>query len=452
MKREMIPLTQLLLSDDNPRLNIYDNTDILKEMVIDQQDKIYELAEDILEYGLSPLDIWAVYPTGNNFYKVAEGNRRLTSLVLLNNPELIKDIDPRIYSRIKSLLSKSKNSSPNNIECVIYDSIENKDLQHWLQLRHLGLNRGRGVDAWDSVQKARYEQKIYGVSALLDFWNEIIDRKILTQHQVASISKTNWERILNKKGRDYLGLVKNQKNYIIPNSNIDIFTIKIRKIAEKLSNQTVGLIYDNDRIQDFLNEVDEEIFGKKTPDVYESESELELEETSIESVSHTPVKLVVIEESVEIKSSNGDSSGSTKKDIFTNCKTIIPYSYPLKSSNIRINKIIIELKKLDVDEYPNACGALLRLLFELSAKHYIERLFGNDSTESDFLSVITAASNELIKNKKLNKNEHSSLSVEKDTLRLLFNGYMHATSGYPSSTALKGFFKSHHNFISLCLE
>lgn len=37
---------------------------------------------------------------------------------------------------------------------------------------------------------------------------------------------------------------------------------------------------------------------------------------------------------------------------------------------MRINQIIRELKALDVDLYPNACGTLLRTLFELSAKYY----------------------------------------------------------------------------------
>lgn len=471
MKREYIKLSKLILSDDNPRLELYDNTiDILREMLSDQQDKLFTLAEDILINGLSPLDLWAVYPADNHKFKVAEGNRRLSAIMILNNIELIKDIDPRIYRRFLNLLNSSTTTPPQEIECVIFEKWDDPKLQHWIQLRHLGLNRGKGIDAWDSVQKSRYEQSLFGVNALIDFWQELIDKDILTEMQISSISKTNWIRILNLKGRTYLGLGKNKTNYLIPRDkkNYVLFTERIKKIAEMLANQTVGIVYDNEKIIAFLNEVNIALYGvpiKERPNNHSDQLDLPLNDVtdnpplSISPYTTPPQptdeRSEALSDSTKIDKPKSYPfiSNVPPRDLFNNCKTVIPYSYPIRSSNHRINIIIRELKSLEVDKFQNACGSLCRLLFELSAKHYIEINISNkDETETEFMDALSQASNHLIKTGKITKATHSALSRDKDNLRLLFNGYMHKTNMYPSSSTIKNLFKAHKEFIERCLE
>ena len=117
---------------------------------------------------------------------------------------------------------------------------------------------------------------------------------------------------------------------------------------------------------------------------------------------------------------------------------------------MRVNKIINELKRLDADEYPNACGTLLRVLFELSAKSFLERLDGQDHTREDFKQVIKHVANLLQNQGRISNSQHSAISADVGILREIFNGYMHDTDGYPSSESLKNFFKSHHTFIEEC--
>lgn len=87
------------------------------------------------------------------------------------------------------------------------------------------------------------------------------------------------------------------------------------------------------------------------------------------------------------------------------------------SSNVRLNKIINELKKLNVDEYPNACGTLLKNLFELSAKVFLENLDGTDHTTTQFEQAIRKAANELRKEGNINNNQHSAILSNIDNLR-----------------------------------
>ena len=39
-----------------------------------------------------------------------------------------------------------------------------------------------------------------------------------------------------------------------------------------------------------------------------------------------------------------------------------------------------------------------------------------------------------------------------DDLRMIFNGYMHDTDGYPNGMALRNIFKVHKKFIEECIK
>ena len=64
MERRTIPVDTLLLSDGNPRLDpSLGEDEAIRNMVLDQNDKLFELASDIVEHGLNPLDTIGVFPS-----------------------------------------------------------------------------------------------------------------------------------------------------------------------------------------------------------------------------------------------------------------------------------------------------------------------------------------------------------------------------------------------------
>ena len=95
---------------------------------------------------------------------------------------------------------------------------------------------------------------------------------------------------------------------------------------------------------------------------------------------------------------------------------------------------------------------MLRTLFELSAKVYLEKQNGGDYTRVEFASAISQAANGLRQERRINNSQHSAICSDIDNLRKIFNGYMHNTEIYPSSEALRNFFKSHKAFIEECLK
>lgn len=107
MKREKISLELLLLSDGNPRLEpSFGEDEAINNMVADQNNKLVELASDIVVHGLNPLDTVGVYPseTYRGFYEIGEGNRRMCALKLLAAPERIQHINAALFSKFAALL------------------------------------------------------------------------------------------------------------------------------------------------------------------------------------------------------------------------------------------------------------------------------------------------------------------------------------------------------------
>ena len=87
-----IEVARIFLDRDNPRHEPYEDEDQVIEYLC-RYENIYPLAKDIAQNGLNPLELLAVIPEeddeggGKATYTVAEGNRRLCALKLLDDPD-----------------------------------------------------------------------------------------------------------------------------------------------------------------------------------------------------------------------------------------------------------------------------------------------------------------------------------------------------------------------------
>ncbi len=88
-------LCKLLLNVRNYRIVAQDSQKHARDAIIAEQGrKLIVLAQDIAAIGLSPFDLPMVVDAedGNQNYVVMEGNRRLTAIQLMLDPELAKDM------------------------------------------------------------------------------------------------------------------------------------------------------------------------------------------------------------------------------------------------------------------------------------------------------------------------------------------------------------------------
>lgn len=458
MKREQISIDLLLLYDGNPRLEpSLGEDDAIDKMVKDQRNKLYELAVDITQYGLNPLDTIGIFPSEMypGYYEVGEGNRRICALKLLKTPGRLQQINQSMYNKFAEL-SKEYSVIENIDVCIFENELE---LRHWMEIRHMGEQDGKGLSKWDSVQKSRFNRKQTGADALLDFWDWMVEEGILSNDEILQVTKTNWQRILREKYFPFLRIQYDGQFTVLEKDKSD-FMDRIRSVQKALSGQTVAIVYDQVRIEEFYNDVSNMLYGKNYQDIIDEESnQITIPETHQKAFmeingdnTDEEYKNTNVTVSIDESSLTTTNKGVIGRDLFNGCETVIPYGYNIRTANMRLNKIINELKRLNADVFPNACGTLLRTLFELSAKVYLEKETNIDQTDIKFEQAIKSAANQLRNHTRISNGQHSAIINDVDNLRKIFNGYMHNTDGYPSSAELKNFFKAHKIFIEECLK
>jgi hypothetical protein len=141
----------LLIDHENPRLpksmHNLDEQGIIDYMLLEAA--TLELMQAIGENDFFRGEQLLVVPVENSKYKVLEGNRRLVSIMLLNEPELatVKKISVRqIYDEA--------NFRPTEIPCLVFNSED--EIRKYLGFRHI-----TGIKPWGLTEKSRYLYQLY---------------------------------------------------------------------------------------------------------------------------------------------------------------------------------------------------------------------------------------------------------------------------------------------------
>ena len=156
MQTKSIEISSLLLDLDNSRFPDSPDSqrDAIVKMVELQGEKLVNLARDIIAHGMDPSERLIVLKEGESNFVVAEGNRRVTTLKLLNQPDIISE--NKITKKIKDLL-KTNPSIPKKVDCVVYENEE--EFEHWINLKHTGENQGIGRVRWTGQESDRHRAK-----------------------------------------------------------------------------------------------------------------------------------------------------------------------------------------------------------------------------------------------------------------------------------------------------
>lgn len=215
---KVIQLSKLKLDTSNPRHPEFESQREIIEWMTSGIGRIGEklvvLAKDIAAFGLNPADKVMVVADKKEKgqFTVLEGNRRLTALKFLNNPDLAPT---RQWQKRFSRLRPSKFIPIRRIACTVFDDVE--VAFHFIELRHLGESGGAGVVPWEAEQKARHDQRLHRRSrhhkalAILDLIRNAdrIDGEI-KGFAGEGFPITTLDRILSdKEFRDFLGLSLN---------------------------------------------------------------------------------------------------------------------------------------------------------------------------------------------------------------------------------------------------
>lgn len=145
-----IPIDKLVLDVQSFRFSdkIKNDGDVINYMLMEAS--TLELMQAIGENGFFEGEQLLVVPQTNGKYKVVEGNRRLTSVMLLNNPKLAQVKK----NGVMQVFSESTHKPINELPCLVFD--EESEIRKYLGYRHV-----TGVKSWALSEKARYLYGLY---------------------------------------------------------------------------------------------------------------------------------------------------------------------------------------------------------------------------------------------------------------------------------------------------
>jgi hypothetical protein len=163
---ETIPIrpADLQFDEQNPRLSQPNAGQRESQMAMVQseelQRKLLALAQSIVAYGMNPTEIPIVLSRGDDpsRYLVLEGNRRLSALRALENPDaLAGTISAQTLKQLRGLSKQYWASPVDSVTCCVVNDRE--EARHWIKLRHTGQNNGAGIVPWGSDEVARFDAR-----------------------------------------------------------------------------------------------------------------------------------------------------------------------------------------------------------------------------------------------------------------------------------------------------
>ena len=441
---KQINVTELLLNPENPRFNpVKHQTETLSAMVEDQKEKLSTLAEHIIDNGLNPTDIILVRPFQKQWL-VLEGNRRVTALKLVNEPDLVPSQYAKLKRDFQKLNAVLDKDLLEHIPCVI---IEDPALANeWIRLKHTGENDGAGTVRWDGQQTSRFSAQTSGnADNRIVFLDELKMRSEIPQtykDAFSSIKKTNFDRLMGDPDvRALLGIDVENGKFILSNGVNTYLLFVLYDLA--IADLSVGAIYHKSDRKKYIEELQQRAEQQKsTPagsvptgssDSEESPDDSSPDETARGNSNRTPP-------------SQGESSARTRnaRSYPINRKPLIPAQHRLTISHARIVKIFNELKQLDTDTYPNAVSVLFRVFIELSADCYIAKnsTITGVNAENKLGKKIEAVAADLESKQIMTANELRGVrqmvsSPTQNSSIKTFHSYVHNKDITPSSTDLK---------------
>lgn len=416
--RKTILLSNILVNPKNPRFEpVTNQTKAIQLMLTEKESEIKKLAKDIIEKGLNPSKNLIMLQHKNGKFLTMEGNRRIVSLRLLNNPSLTQNVELReFFHKLKDDFS---NKIPDSVSCVVFENEE--DARHWILLEHTGKNQGVGVDPWGPEQQHRFSENASKAIQIFDFADSNnIDRQ--------KVKTTNLERILGIYGCNAIGIsfVNGVIQYNKPKAKVKE---NIENIFEKMSesNFKVGDIYTKEIIEEWIGDtlgIDKD--SKKTTTTNQTST------------------------------SKKDTKKTTKS---IRRKNLIPEDCDLEIQPSKIRDIYVELKEdLVLDgrkATPNAVGVLFRVFLEVSINHYLDKKGIAFSFRTKLKEKIDKVANHMVTNNiatvnqvkyvrnTANRKSSNILSIEN------FHEYVHSNNIRPIPGDLKAYWDNSQEFFEI---
>ena len=372
-----VPVADLLLDEENPRLATPNQgqRETIRTMAAFQGSRLQKLATDIVEYGLDPSDLFIVMEVGNKRYVVLDGNRRMTALKALQSPEIVNGaVPPGVLRSLKRLNNKYDPEINDAVLCIVVN--ERTEADHWIELKHTGYQDGAGPLRWGPDEGARFRARTGGtLDAETQALNFLQRRGDITTDFRGKVPTTTFRRILRTpEAREKIG-VDWKDNSLTIIGDEDAVAKALLYVANDLAQGKVT-------VRQLDRKADRVRYAEELPDEIKVTRR---QEQAGERADATKQKR---------------SSRATPKQ--RTHDRLIPGTANLNVTDARIRDIENELKRLSLQQYPNAVSVLFRVFLELTADAYIENSSLPNVTEDSALGrKLQVVTSDLVTKKKL---------------------------------------------------
>lgn len=433
MAIKRIPLDLLVVNRANDRHGELENeTAAIAWLFKEREQHMRNLTKDIVEKGRI-YEFPLVAPEKSK-YVVFDGNRRITCLKLLDNPNRAPTVALQMFFKEQRALWKG--AYLRDIQCQVESDRDHID--EILYRRHTGTQNGIGQSTWDDRMKATFVERT-GKAKGQSTADEIEKRLTVAQLLPAKrkIPRSTLNRLLSAEPlRNRVGFTMKGRRFAFTHDPEKSLSA-LARIATDLANQKVvlGDIWDVDGKQHYLDSL------------------------TIEGI------LPTASDALECVST-GESKAKAKrpKPTATIRPTVRSTLIPQKEFGLawpgrlqRHHQIWEELQfHLDLRKHSNAVSVLFRVLVELALENYIKEA-GVSVHENDKLATklekvsIHLCSTGKIGSKQVDivkKFKHGDQLVSADTL----NKYVHSPNFAPSPEHLMSMWDSLAEIVIICLQ
>jgi len=364
-EHEKISIYKLKLDTGNYRIGKQETQKATRDAIIEEQGKkLVELAKDIGKYKLSPFDLPMVAPSIDidSEFVMLEGNRRLTAIKLVLEPDLAKGTE--LHEAFKKLNKTYEDTIPVEIFCVV--APDKKAGLMWINRKHDKGLKGAGTEVWGAYAKMRADAdqgKPAPTKDAVDFVEANMELDDVTKKKISG-SKfpiTNLSRLLETKYiRTTLGIINKEGR--LSSTADDKWVLNV------LKEMIVAIANESFEGEDFNESKIDKVGQRKAFINRLVEKHPRPQKTYKNWTIGGGSKVGTVKISKKVSPVQPKSTPSTNAR-----PKLMPPSFRLKLPDGKVNNVYKEIRKHPVKDMPNAIAILLRVFFEFSVDDYIKK-------------------------------------------------------------------------------
>lgn len=440
-----LSIDELLLDLENPRVgSTSSQSDALASIVRLNLGHFQNLMASIRDDGLDPGDsLYVVRSDDGQDYVVLEGNRRLSALKVLSNPDILAgtDLPESIRKPLVREATGFERSVVEPLRCVHFDNRD--EANDWIRRRHTGVAGGEGRITWKPLEIQRFSGD-YTTIDVIDFVGRNAGySKEEWEHAQTALGggkSTNLTRLLESAaGQSHLGItVQTEPSRKTPLIGVDPkwALLVLKRIVDDILRNEV-----NSRRLNTATDIEK----------YFASLPAELQPGS-DTAAAKPIAFR------DVSLSGSGTTPPQKPPIKTRSaprtrRTLAPKRHPFDTTrSTKLGMLLKEASTLDIGKFPLSCAFVLRAVVELAVNDYMyanslprgqkgsQREFELAKKADDVLNHIvssgafSSADFRAFRRNLLDKNSACSIQA--------LNGFVHGPYDLPKADALRAGWES----------